>query len=287
MTRPTVVALLTVHDRRELTLACLDALAAQEGDLDLRVVVVDDASSDGTAEAVADAHPEVILVHGDGQRFWNGGMRLAFAHATRLQPSFYLWVNDDTVLRPDAVRHLVDVHAEAMRSASSPAIVVGAVADPSTGEVVYSGRLQRRRFPTRFDLVLPTGHAAARADTMNGNCVLVPRDAALRLGNLSPHYTHGMGDYDYGLRATRHEGCRVLVAPRVVGSCPPNPGFVPRPDATVAAELRRLVATRHLPPADWREFTRRWAGPAWPVFFCSPYVAGAARILLRRRRRRP
>jgi len=47
-------------DTRELTLRCLDSLAS--GSAALEVIVVDDASADGTAEAIARRHPEVRLL---------------------------------------------------------------------------------------------------------------------------------------------------------------------------------------------------------------------------------
>ena len=51
-----IAAVMAVHNRRDLTLACLDSLRAQQlagGTLD--VFVLDDASTDGTAAAVSRA----------------------------------------------------------------------------------------------------------------------------------------------------------------------------------------------------------------------------------------
>ena len=64
------------------TLACLRSLGAQQvPGVALDVFVLDDASSDGTSEAVAEQFPEVTVLHGDGELYWNGGMRRAFAAA--------------------------------------------------------------------------------------------------------------------------------------------------------------------------------------------------------------
>ena len=59
MTGLRIAAIMAVHNRRDLTLACLDSLRAQrlpDGTLD--VFVLDDASTDGTAAAVLDAIPK-------------------------------------------------------------------------------------------------------------------------------------------------------------------------------------------------------------------------------------
>ena len=67
---------------QELTLACLRSLGAQQvPGVALDVFVLDDASSDGTSEAVAEQFPEVTVLHGDGELYWNGGMRRAIAAA--------------------------------------------------------------------------------------------------------------------------------------------------------------------------------------------------------------
>lgn len=77
-----VAAVMAAYNRTELTLACLRSLGAQQvPGVALDVFVLDDASSDGTSEAVAEQFPEVTVLHGDGELYWNGGMRRAFAAA--------------------------------------------------------------------------------------------------------------------------------------------------------------------------------------------------------------
>ncbi len=117
-----------------------------------------------------------------------------------------------------------------------------------------------------------------RCDTCNFNCVLVPRDVAVRVGNLDAAFTHRMGDFDYGLRA-RHAGCSLWVAPGYVGECFANSGkglWVE--DAIGARELwRRLLGPKGLPPREWLVFTSRHFGPLWPAHFVWPYLKNAWR----------
>lgn len=273
----TVTAVMTVHDRKPLTLACLDALAAQDlPGADLSVVLFDDGSSDGTADAVRVAHPEVTVLAGDGSFFWNGGMRVALAAAMAADPDFLLWVNDDTTLQPTAVQVLLHTSDRLRDAGHPPAIVVGTVVDPATGLANYSGVRQDRLRRMRFGLVT-ADRDPLRVDTMNGNAVLIPRAVYRAVGNLDPGYTHSMGDYDYGLRASR-AGFGVWVAPGEVGTCPSNPGFVPQ-STTVRAEFRRLKGTKHLPPDEWLRFVRRWGGMAWPLFWAFPYLRRLTWIL--------
>lgn len=267
MTR--LAVLVTSHERRDATLACFDALASQEGhDVAVTVHLVDAGSRDGTADAVRRRFPDVEVIERGPELFWNGGMRAAWSAARSTGPDLYLWLNDDTRLDPDALMRLLSVHR------SYPdAIVVGATRDPDTGELTYSGvRREHPLRPLRFSRVAPDG-SSRPVDTMNGNCVLVPAVVAESVGNLDHHFTHGMGDFDYGLRA-RRKGFGVRLAPHTVGTCAANPAAAER---SVGQEISHLRSPKGLPPSEWRVFAWRWAGLLWPLYFVSPYLRRLAR----------
>lgn len=272
-----IAVLLTVHNRRALTLRCLDSLESQRGhDADVSVFLCDDGSTDGSASAVAAGHPEVTVVQGDGTLFYNGGMRAAWAAAKRADPDAYLWINDDTVLVPDALARLRATWQTVMAASDRPTIVVGAVCSPGDGVLTYGGVRQGRVRRVHFALVPPTDQPQT-VDTMNGNCVLVPRNVHELVGSFDQCFRHSMGDFDYGLRA-RALGCDVVLAAGFVGTCRGNPGFQPRP-AGVRQEWRRLRSVKHLPATEWTTFVRRWGGPAWPVLLVVSYARAFARIL--------
>ncbi|MCG8688965.1 MAG: glycosyltransferase, partial [Desulfobacterales bacterium] len=81
---------MTVHNRRDTTLACLKTLFAQQlpQDVELTVYLVDDGSTDGTGAAVARQYPSVRLIRGNGTLYWNGGMFLALGEAVKKQHDF-------------------------------------------------------------------------------------------------------------------------------------------------------------------------------------------------------
>ena len=272
-----VAAVLTVFNRRELTLACLKSIQEQEGvEGRVDVFVLDDASTDGTAEAVAQQFPQAELLHGDGQQYWVGGMRQAFAAAMASDYDFYWWLNDDTTLDRDALARLLDTH-DGVEAGMRPALVVGSTRDPLDGGLTYGGRQRvSTRRPMKFELVEPTD-PPRQADTMNGNCVLVPREVVRRIGNVDPAFRQQMGDFDYGLRA-RAAGCSIVVAPGTVGTCADHP---PRrtDEQPLTDELMRLGSLKELWPASWATFTRRHAGPFWPAYFLSPYIQRGARLV--------
>lgn len=273
--RPVVQVLLTVHDRRAHTVACLERVAAQRADAgaEVRVVLVVDGCTDGTADEVLARFPDVQVVAGSGSLFWNGGMRRAFEAARADDPDFYLLLNDDTRLRPGALRTLLETHDARTRAEGRACLVVGSTLDPATGRHSYGGwRRGGRLVPLRMTLVAPED-APRRCDTMHGNCVLVPREVVERIGGLDAAYTHAMGDLDYGFRAVR-AGFGLWLAPGYLAECQANSGQgLFSEDALAPRERwRRLLGPKGLPPGEWLTFTSRHGGPLWPLSFGWPYL---------------
>jgi GT2 family glycosyltransferase len=276
-----VAAVLAAHNRRELTLACLGSLRRQQaGGVAVDAYVLDDASSDGTGTAVAAGFPEATILAGDGQLYWNGGMRRALAAAMAGDYDYYLWLNDDTRLDDGALAVLLDTERALRRDGDGPVIVAGSTRHPDTGELTYGGVVRPSRWRRlHWELVAPAARPLP-CETMNGNAVLVPRAVVDRVGNIDGRFSHAMGDYDYGLRA-RRAGCSVWVAPGTVGTCASHPRR--RSDTQpLTSEWRRLWSTKELSPRSWAVFARRWAGRLWPLYWASPYLRRAARLALER-----
>jgi GT2 family glycosyltransferase len=281
MDRLRLAVLLTCHNRVASTIACLESLSMQTEivDVEVEVVLVDAGSLDGTGEAVLKRFPHVTVLTRGPELFWNGGMREAMAHAYSRDPDLYVWLNDDVTLDSDALLVLLDAHRRLLAERQAPCIVVGSTRDPISGVTTYGGVVRPNpRRPLRYRLVEP-GERPKQATTMNGNCVLVPKEVVLRIGILAAVYTHGMGDYDYGHRAGR-AGCEVWIAPGTVGTCARN---APAARAASLSEHRERATnpTSGLPPAEWYIFARRWAGPLWPVYASSPYIRRFLRWLRR------
>jgi rhamnopyranosyl-N-acetylglucosaminyl-diphospho-decaprenol beta-1,3/1,4-galactofuranosyltransferase len=108
---PRVAAVVVTYNRRELLIEALGALRAQTRAPD-QVIVVDNASTDGTAAAVRAGFPEVQLA-GTGRNTGGAGgfaygIALALAAAADL-----IWVmDDDTVPEPGALRALIEARGQ-------------------------------------------------------------------------------------------------------------------------------------------------------------------------------
>jgi GT2 family glycosyltransferase len=85
--------------------ACLAAATRKAGDLDVKVVVVDNLSRDGSAELVEREFPAVRLIRAGRNLGFGRGNNLAKAHA---RPGYVLFLNPDTELLANALELMVD-----------------------------------------------------------------------------------------------------------------------------------------------------------------------------------
>lgn len=227
-----IAILLSAYNRKDKTLACLESCQAQiesmkpDRNHEFSIYLTEDACTDGTPEAVSERFPSVHIIHGTGHLFWNRGMCAAWSMAAEEDPDFYLWINDDIVLKDGAFAVMLEISA----ALGNKAVVVG-TAEGSHGELTYGGRTRKGRIIPP-DATIPVG-----CDIFNGNLVLVPRYVYRRLGTMDPVYSHGFGDYDYGVRAWK-AGIDSVIAPGILAVCDRNRGLPQWRDASYSLKER-------------------------------------------------
>ena len=100
--------IIPVHNRRETTRACLSNLRAL-GELEkYQVCVVDDASSDGTAEMLAAEYPEIKVIQGTGHLYWGGGIATGMMAAQAASADVHVWLNDDCLPDENSIACVVE-----------------------------------------------------------------------------------------------------------------------------------------------------------------------------------
>lgn len=72
------------------------------------IIITDDASTDGTEEMIRQEYPEVILLKGDGNLWWTGGVNIGTEKALSLGADYVLWIDNDTAVDPDFITYLVE-----------------------------------------------------------------------------------------------------------------------------------------------------------------------------------
>jgi len=265
--RPRIAVLMAAHNRRTMTVRALESLLSAAPYFNLTIVLLDDGSTDGTAEAAVNVWPTVTIIKGNGNCFWNGGMHRAWSHALSLGLDGYLWLNDDVLLDVDAMARLAQQwHAQG--GAKYPFILVGATQDDA-GRISYGG--QRRvhsPLALKFER-LPLSKELQTAETFNGNIVLVSKATKDKIGINDNQFFHSLGDIDYGLRATR-AGIPVLVMPGTLGHCNNNVPIAYN-TGTFRDRIRRITSHHGIPIKNWWRITRRYSGIWMPLHFILPY----------------
>ena len=248
-----IAVLLTCHNRKDNTLQCLSSFYAQQGleiNFTATIFLVDDGSTDGTAEAIETMFPSVKIIKGDGNLYWNRGMHLAWKTAAATGDfDYYLWLNDDTYLLNEAIETL-------LMTAFDKSIVCGSTHSLENTQITYGGF---RKNPDR--LVAPNGQFQP-CDYLNGNCVLISKKVFGLVGNLDPIFQHALGDFDYSLRAKKM-GITLYIAPKFVGVCERHtelPKWI-SPSASLSKRIKHLYsASSGCCPTEFFIFDKRHNG---------------------------
>jgi GT2 family glycosyltransferase len=193
--------------------ACLRSLGSRREKVALEVIVVDNASTDGAADMVARRFPNVRLIRNDA----NAGFARANNQAAAVACGRYLFfLNNDTVVRPGALRELVDyaeVHPEAG--------IIGPRLCNGRGRTQVScrmrptvGALLHRTIPLRWTSLFRSAYRACRGrgqdlsrtsvvEVLMGAALLVPRQVYVECGPWDESYRFGGEDIDLCTRVSR------------------------------------------------------------------------------------
>ncbi|MBW4487530.1 MAG: glycosyltransferase family 2 protein [Trichocoleus desertorum ATA4-8-CV12] len=214
--------IIPVHNRRRISLSCLCTLH-KVGDLQrYHTFIVDDGSTDGSAEAIQKEYPDVQILKGDGNLWWTGAIHKGMAYAYEQGAEFLIWLNDDCRVEPGAIADLVSFCRE------RPKAIVGAQGfeTDSPNQLSFGGKVKTWK---GYRFIQPTPGQVIPCDLLSGNLVCIPRAVVDAIGypdcKITPHYG---GDSLYLIRAqkagfqlfvdTRHAAWNLPGEPRLYPS---------------------------------------------------------------------
>ncbi len=117
-----LLTLLVNWNGREDTLACLRSLEAVQG-VPFDIVVVDNASRDGSVEHIRAAFPQVTVLESPTNLGFTGGNNLGLRYARQRGYEYVLLLNNDTEVAPDFLAPLVQALEDDSQAAAAGPLI--------------------------------------------------------------------------------------------------------------------------------------------------------------------
>jgi N-acetylglucosaminyl-diphospho-decaprenol L-rhamnosyltransferase len=198
---------------RDLLLACLRSIDAQAPDgMESEVLVLDNASDDGSADAVAtlDGDRRLIALDRRTGKAENDSRLLRESRGR-----YCLLLNEDTELRPGAVEALVEALEADPQAAAAGAQLISSDGEPQACAWRLPGlgtALAGALFLHRPLTVQSRGEATREVGWVQSSAMLVRREAAERVGWLDPDFFVYSDETDFCKRL-RDAGWSILYVP--------------------------------------------------------------------------
>jgi N-acetylglucosaminyl-diphospho-decaprenol L-rhamnosyltransferase len=283
---PPLSIVVPTHNTRELTLRCLDSLAAAPAP-GMEVVLVDDASADGTTAAAEEGHPGTIVLRNETALGFTRSANLGLARACG---EILLLLNSDTEVEPGGLQRLVEFFALEPKLG-----IAGALLHYPDGSPQWSGGrepslawffalasglpklLEQLPFYRRAKPLDPDRPLAV--DWVTGAAMAFRREVWEAVGPLDEGFRFYAQDLDFCLRAKR-VGWRTEIRPEL--------RVLHHHGATIG---RTAGARGHQHPellwSDLLRWARKHRGPSWAARAQIALRVGAVLRLAARRVARP
>ncbi|HIE56928.1 MAG TPA: glycosyltransferase family 2 protein [Anaerolineales bacterium] len=212
MTNPLVISIILNTNRREDTLECLRALAAQTYP-NQRAIVLDNHSTDGSVEAIRAEFPQVEIIPIRENQGYAGNNNFGIQAALEQNADWIFVLNEDTVMAEDCVEQLIRI------GESDPKIgILGPmVYHHDEPEIIQSagGIITKHWGGTHLAKNEPdTGQYSKphRVDWISGCAILLRREAIQQAGMLDPRFFYYWEETEWCLRIGK-AGWKVIHVP--------------------------------------------------------------------------
>ena len=262
------VALVATYNRLEKTRTIIDQLInyIENENLSCVIVVVDNNSTDGTAQYLSSINNRVLLpLFTPDDMYWAESMRFGYDFiSSNLSFSNLLVFNDDIEVKQDRLR---DVFTR------NEAVIVHNFHDEYFKHS-YGGFDNKFFFTHLYQVpVQPKDDRYCEVFTCNMNLVVIPFPVIQKIGFLADYFIHRGADTEWGIRCSK-AGFKILIPNFYVGLCNRNPCDHSPSDPNLSAwhRLKILTSKKYLPISMWFRYSRNYGGVFWPILFFVPYL---------------
>jgi len=198
------------YNTRDLLRACLQSLEARREEVALEIIVIDNNSTDGSAEMVRAEFPKVLLI--------KAGENLGYGRANNLglkdaKGRHFFVLNSDTEVQPGALRALVDFldnHQQAGAVTAQLILPDGSIqpscaTDPNLMKVFWEQTYLDRLFPHNkitggYTMTHWNYDDIREVEQVAGAAVVIRREAWQQIGGFDPAFFMYFEDTDLCIR---------------------------------------------------------------------------------------
>lgn len=254
---------------KELLANCLESVYRTAGDLEGEIIVVDNASSDGSQEMIKDRFPGVKLLANDTNRGFAAANNQAFRI---MQGRYALLLNSDAALTPGAARELFDFMEGHPRAAIAGAQLLNANGTKQNSIAPFPGLPTLLGNETLLELLFPRRFPGKRREyrepipvaSVIGAAMIVRREALAEAGLFDERYFFFFEETDLA-RFLSQAGWSIYHVPRA------------RIYHFQGKSVGHSLSSRILFYRSRYRYFRKWYGKAPFTFFCTLI---AARLLV-------
>ncbi|MFC2062042.1 glycosyltransferase family 2 protein [Elusimicrobiota bacterium] len=194
-----IYIVIPTYNRKKYITRCLNMLKDQTYS-DFKIIVIDDGSSDGTADNINKYFPEVILIKVTGNYWWTKSVNEGIKYAMENEAEYILLLNDDVAVSETYIESFVNVAKE------KPDMIMGSSGyDINTNKLFFCGEKKdwRSAKVTRGNKI-EAGHSEdlIESDVLHGRGLWIPSKVFKEIGLMdSVNFPQNAADTDFTLRA--------------------------------------------------------------------------------------
>jgi GT2 family glycosyltransferase len=263
--QPKVFVVTPVFNQKDHTDTFLNSFK-QQAYHNFEVIIIDDGSTDGTSEMIAEKYPETIVIKGNGSLWWSGGTNLGVVYAENHDGDYVLTINNDLEIADDYLQILIDL------ATKNPKTLIGSLVvyenDPK--KVWYAGAYhnkERGEMQHITGVIMDFTEPTHTTEWLAGMGVLVPIEAYAAAGLYDEKYfPQYFGDCEFSIRA-KQKGFKLLVSTKAVVTSDVESSWVYRqiqkPKLRMFYDLFFSIRSPYQIGTRWNYYRMYWGKTWW------------------------
>lgn len=213
-----ITIIIPFHNHLEDTKKALKSLADSlnyydfaNKDCNIGITVVDDGSTDGSAEWISDNYPEIEIIKGDGNLWWSRSVNLGIKCSIKKGASHVLLFNNDNMVE----RKYFETLDKAIFLYGADVIIVSKVINLFPEKYIkYAGEICNRKKARFFKN--PNPEKSLKVNSAGGMGVIIPVSVFDKIGFFdAQNFPQSRADIDFYLRA-ENSGIDMYYDPKMV-----------------------------------------------------------------------